>query len=93
MTDATDEALIHHLTMSLWRSRPARRDLARRKTWEPSIDDCRMVAEHQVKDLRKRLVLVVVQPASRPHSISPRGPSNAPIRAMPLWRARPAQEA
>jgi len=41
------EDLIHDLTMSLWRNRSALRDLARRKTWEPSIDDCHRIAERQ----------------------------------------------
>ena len=45
------EDLVHDLAMSLWRSRGALRDLARRKAWEPSIDDCRRIAERQVEQL------------------------------------------
>ena len=44
---------IHDLTMSLWRSRAALRSLARRKAWEPSIGDCRAVAERQVEHLKR----------------------------------------
>ena len=49
--------LVHDLTMSLWRERAALRDLARRKAWEPSIDDCRRLAERQVEQLKSHGVL------------------------------------
>ena len=39
--DAPPETLADDLTMSLWRERATLRLLARRKAWEPSIDDCR----------------------------------------------------
>jgi hypothetical protein len=47
------EDLVHDLAMSLWRSRRALRDLARRKAWEPTIDDCRRIAERQVEQLKR----------------------------------------
>jgi hypothetical protein len=51
------EDLVHDLTMSLWRERAALRDLARRKAWEPSIDDRRRLAERQVEQLKSHGVL------------------------------------
>jgi hypothetical protein len=41
------------LTTGLWQSRAALRSLARRKAWEPSIDDCGAIAERQVEHLRR----------------------------------------
>jgi hypothetical protein len=63
------EDLIHDLTMSLWRSRGALRELARRKAWEPSIDDCRRIAERQVEQLKRHGVLRVERTVAPGHSM------------------------
>jgi hypothetical protein len=39
------EGVVDDVTMGLWQSRRALWALARRKAWEPSIEDCRAIAE------------------------------------------------
>jgi hypothetical protein len=63
------EDLVHDLAMSLWRSRGALRDLARRKAWEPSIDDCRRIAERQVEQLKRHGVFTVCAAATLPPNL------------------------
>jgi hypothetical protein len=76
--------LIHDLTKSLWRSRSALRDLARRKAWEPSIEDCRRIAECQVEQLRRHGVLHVTRSVARAHGVGSEQPIEAPA-PMPIW--------
>ena len=85
------EDLIHDLTMSLWRSRGALRDLARRKSWEPSIDDCRRIAERQVEQMRRHGVLYVTRGVARAHGAGSKQPVPASA-SMPIWAARPPRE-
>ena len=87
--NAPPETLADDLTMSLWRERATRRILARRKAWEPSIDDCRAIAERQVQDLRNRLTPLVVQRVAQAHSINFGDPRPVPAGSMPIWRRRP----
>ena len=82
------EDLLHDLTMSLWRERAALRDLARRKAWEPSIDDCRRLAERQVEQLKSHGVLEVTRRVATAHSMRPHAPA-APM-GLPVWRSRAA---
>ena len=81
------EDLVHDLAMSLWRSRGALRDLARRKAWEPSIEDCRRVAEQQVEQLKRHGVVQVRRTIAAVHSMRPRGPEEGPS-VPPVWRSR-----
>ena len=81
------EDLIHDLTMSLWRSRGALRDVARRKAWEPSIDDCRRIAERQVEQLKRHGVFRVERIVAPAHSMRPHEPAVSPM-ALPVWRSR-----
>ena len=85
------ENLVHDLTMSLWRDRAALHDLARRKAWEPSIDDCRRIAEHEVEQLKRHGVLQVTRQIAVPHSMAPNAPAPAPS-VLPLWSVRPTDE-
>jgi hypothetical protein len=81
--NAPPESLAGDLTMSLWRERATLRFLARRKAWEPSIDDCRGLAGRLVEYLKGRGVLRVIrQGAGEQHSIGP----IAPMRAAPPMR-------
>jgi hypothetical protein len=82
------ETLIEDLTMSLWRERGTLRDLARRKTWEPSIDDCRRLAERQVEQLKSHGVLEVTRRVATAHSMRPHAPA-APV-GLPIWGSRAA---
>ena len=79
------EDLVHDLTMSLWRERAALRDLARRKAWEPSIDDCRRPAERQVEQLKSHGVFEVTRRVATAHSIRPHAP--AALVGLPVWRS------
>jgi hypothetical protein len=79
--------LVHDLAMSLWRSREALRDLARRKAWEPSIDDCRRIAERQVEQLKRHGVFQVGRTIAAVHSMRPHGPEDA-ASDLPVWRSR-----
>jgi hypothetical protein len=79
--------LVHDLAMSLWRSRRALRDLARRKAWEPTIDDCRRIAEQQVEQLKRHGVVQVRRTIAAVHSMRPRGPEEGPS-VPPVWRSR-----
>ena len=81
------EDLVHDLAMSLWRSRGALRDLARRKAWEPSIDDCRRIAERQVEQLKRHGVFEVARTIAAAHSMHPNGPEDA-ASGLPVWRSR-----
>jgi hypothetical protein len=85
------EDLIHDLTMSLWRSREALRDLARRKAWEPSIDDCWRLAERQVEQLRRHGALHATRRVARAHGVGSEQPVDAPA-PMPNWAAQPARK-
>jgi len=90
MTDTASlplEDLIHDLTMSLWRSRGAIRDVARRKAWEPSIDDCRRIAERQVEQLKRHGVFRGERTVAPAHSMRPHEPALSPM-ALPVWRSR-----
>ena len=68
------EDLVHDLAMSLWRSHGALRDLARRKAWEPSIDDCRRIAERQVEQLKRHGVFQVSRTIAAAHGRVHAGP-------------------
>ena len=81
------EDLVHDLTMSLWRDRAALHDLARRKAWEPSIDDCRRLAERQVEQLKSHGVLEVTRQVAVPIACRPHAPARA--MGLPVWRAAP----
>ena len=81
------EDLVHDLAMSLWRSHGALRDLARRKAWEPSIDDCRRIAERQVEQLKRHGIFQVARMIAAAHSMGPHGPEES-LSALPLWRCR-----
>jgi len=77
--------------MSLRRSRGALRDLARRKAWEPSIDDCRRIAERRVEQLKTHGVFQVARTIAAAHSMGPHGPEES-ASALPLWRCRSGAE-
>ena len=81
------EDLVHDLAMSLWRSRAALRDLARRKAWEPSIEDCRRVAEQQVEQLKRHGVVEVRCRIASAHSMRPESARIAPS-GLPVWRSQ-----
>jgi hypothetical protein len=81
------EDLVHDLAMSLWRSRRALRDLARRKAWEPTIDDCRRIAEQQVEQLKRHGVVQVRLRIASAHSMCPESAPVAPL-GLPVWRSR-----
>jgi hypothetical protein len=86
--NAPPESLAHDLTMSLGRERTTLRLLARRRAWEPSIDDCRDLAGRMVEYLKTRGVLRVIREGgAENHSISPIVPKSA-APPMPLWVAR-----
>jgi hypothetical protein len=89
---APPEELIHALTISLWDSRTSLRALARRKKWEPSIEDFRAIAERQVEHLKLSGVLHVACRVTPAHSMRP-GVAT-PLAAIPLprWRARPTED-
>ena len=90
--NAPPENLADHLTMSLWRERATLRLLARRKAWEPSIDDCRDMAGRVVEYLKGRGVLRVIRESgSEQHSISPIAIKRA-SPPMPIWAPRPPRE-
>jgi hypothetical protein len=63
------DSLVDDLTTSLWQSRAALRSLARRKAWEPSIGDCRAIAERQVEHLRRVGVERIVRRVAPPHNM------------------------
>ena len=86
------EDLIADLTMSLWYRRGALRDLARRKAWEPSIDDYRRIAEHQVEQLKRHGVLQVTRQVAVSHSMAPNAPLPRGPSVLPLWSARPTTD-
>ena len=79
--------LIHDLAMSLWRGRRALRDLARRKAWEPTIDDCRRIAEQQVEQLKWHGVVQVRRRIASAHSMRPESAPRAPS-GLPVWRSQ-----
>lgn len=90
--NAPPETLADDLTMSLWRERATLRILARRKAWEPSIDDCRDMAGRMVEYLKKRGVLRVIREgAAEQHSISPIAAKRM-SSPLPLWAPRPSRE-
>ena len=90
--NAPPETLADDFTMSLWRERATLRLLARRKAWEPSIDDCRDMACRMLQYLKRRGVLRVIREgASENHSISPIVSKRAGP-ALPLWGPRPSRE-
>jgi len=78
--------LVHDLAMSLWRDRAMLRDLARRKAWEPSIDDCRRIAEQQVEQLKRHGVVEVRRRIAPAHSMRPESAPVAPS-GLPVWRS------
>ena len=82
------EDLGHDLTMSLWRERAALRDIAHRKAWEPSIGDCRRLAERQIEQLKSHGVFEITRRVVTAHSIRPHAPA-APM-GLPVWRSRAA---
>jgi hypothetical protein len=81
------EDLVHDLAMCLWRSRGALRDLARRKAWEPSIEDCRRIAERQVEQLKRHGILQVARTIAAVHSMRPESEPVAPS-GLPVWRTQ-----
>jgi hypothetical protein len=84
------EAIIADLTMGLCQSRAALRALARRKKWEPSIDDCRAIAERQVEHLKRCGVVGVTRRIAPTHGMRP-GEAEPPAPSEhPTWRPRPA---
>jgi hypothetical protein len=90
--NAPPETLADDLTMSLWRERATLRLLARRKAWEPSIDDCRDMAGRMIEYLKRRGVLRVIREgAGEQHSISPIA-SKRSSPPLPLWAPRPVRE-
>jgi hypothetical protein len=92
LTETPPEDLIHDLAMSLWRDRGMLRDMARRKAWEPSIEDCQRLAERQVELLRRHGVLWLVREVAPAHSMRPAG--SGPLTGpLPVWRPRAAQGA
>ena len=90
--NAPPETLADDLTMSLWRERATLRLLARRKAWEPSIDDCREMAGRMLEYLKTRgLLRVIRQGGSEQHSISPFATKRT-SSPLPIWAPRPARE-
>jgi hypothetical protein len=90
--NAPPETLADDLTMGLWRERATLRLLARRKAWEPSIDDCRDMAGRMLEYLKTRGVLRVIREGSAEHdSISPVATKRT-SPPMPIWAPRPARE-
>jgi hypothetical protein len=85
------EDLVHDLSMGLWRSRGALRALARRKAWEPSIDDCRRIAERHVEQLKRHGVPHVTRSVARAHGVGSEQPVDAPA-SMPIWAPQPSRE-
>ncbi len=86
--NAPPETLADDLTMSLWRERATLRLLARRKAWEPSIDDCREMASRMLEYLKGRGVLRVIREGSaEQHSISPVATKTRSL-PMPIWAPR-----
>ena len=83
--NAPPETLADDLTMSLWRERATLRLLARRKAWEPSIDDCRDMAGRMLEYLKGRGVLRVIREGSAEHhSISPIATKRT-SPPLPIW--------
>jgi hypothetical protein len=63
-----------------------------RKAWEPSIDDCRDLADRLVEYLKTRGALRIIREGGgENHSIGPTAPKRAPP-PMPLWAPRPPRE-
>ena len=60
--------------------------MARRKAWEPSIDDCRRIAERQVEQLKRHGVFQVARTIAAAHSMRPQ-PEEA-ASDLPVWRSR-----
>jgi hypothetical protein len=66
LTEVPPEALVDDLAMTLWqRCLPLLRDLARRKKWEPKIENCRLIAIRQVEQLKAHGVLHVTRRTAR----------------------------
>jgi hypothetical protein len=86
------EELILALTISLWDSRTSLRALARRKKWEPSIEDFRAIAERQVERLKLSGVLHVTRRVTPVHSMRPGVAAPPAAVALPIWRARPTED-
>ena len=82
------EELTHDLTISLWHSRGELRALARRRAWEPSIEDSRRIAERRVDELRGHGVFQIGRHVAPAHSVRPEGGPAAPA-GPPVWRGRP----
>jgi len=90
--NAPPETLADDLTMSLWRERATLRLMARRKAWEPSIDDCRDMAGRMLEYLKRRGVLRVIREgASENHSISPIA-TKITSPPLPVWAPRASRE-
>ena len=86
------EELILALTISLWDSRTSLRALARRKKWEPSIEDFRAIAERQVEHLKSSGVLHVTRVVTLGHSMRPGVATPPAVVPLPRWRARPTED-
>ena len=71
----------------------ALRDLARHKAWEPSIDDCRWIAERQVEQLRRHGVLQFILGVARAHGVGATTVAAGTEKLLPIWAAWPAREA
>jgi hypothetical protein len=92
LINAPPETLADDLPISLWRERATLRLLARRKAWEPSIDDCRDLAGRLVEYLKVRGVLRVIREGSaEQHSISPVATTRT-SPPLPIWAPRPSRE-
>jgi hypothetical protein len=85
------EELIHALTMSPWDSRTSLRALARRKKWEPSIEDFRAIAERQVEHLKLSGVHVTRR-VTFAHSMRPSFATPPAAVPLPRWRARHTED-
>ena len=87
--DVPLEAIISDLTTALSQCRSMLRGLARRKTWEPSIEDCRRIAERQVEHLKRAGVERVTRRVAPAHSMRPAGTVPAAPASDWAWWGMP----
>jgi len=93
MSDVSPDDLIHGLTMALCECRGMLRSLARRKAWEPSIDDCRRIAEEQVEQLKRAGVERIIRRVAPAHSMRAGAAAPAAPAAAMSWWGMPRSEA